>query len=232
MQKLAIIPARSGSKGLPDKNIINLNEKPLMYYTIKAALASQCFDEVMVSTDSEKYAEIARQCGASVPFLRSPQMSGDHTDSWDSVREVLNNYKKMNKEFDYIALLQPTSPLRNVNDIKEIMYLIKDPDVHNAVAVTEVDHPIQWCFKLSENSLMDKMAVSPYSHMRRQELETYYRENGAAYIVNAIRIMDPAYNFYSDKCIAYIMPRERSIDIDTRMDLQIAGLLLREMNHL
>ena len=105
MRNIAIIPARSGSKGLPDKNIKLLQGKPLLAYTIEAAIKSGCFTEVMVSTDSEKYAEIAWEYGAKVPFLRSKVMSSDTASSWDMVEEVLDNYKQLNQEFDSFCLL-------------------------------------------------------------------------------------------------------------------------------
>lgn len=219
MKSLAIIPARSGSKGLRDKNIIDLNGKPLMYYTIKAALDSGCFDEVMVSTDSEKYADVARQCGANVPFLRSEKTSSDVAGSWDAVREVLGNYQKMGRIFDYVTLLQPTSPLRTSKDIQGAFQLLAREDVHNVVSVTEVDHPVQWCFKMPENGSMEELATSPYSYMRRQDLDTYYRENGAIYTVDAKRINEPEYNFYTDSCCGYVMHRLKSIDIDSELDL-------------
>lgn len=221
MRNIAIIPARSGSKGLPDKNIVDLCGRPLMYYTIKAALDSGCFEEVMVSTDSERYAEIAKGCGAKVPFLRSEEMSGDTAGSWDAVREVLSMYRNIGKTYDYVALLQPTSPLRDAEDIRGVFDRLHETGANNAVAITEVDHPVQWCFRLPKTGWMDEMAASPYRHMRRQELEKYYRENGAVYVVDADKIMDAQYNFYADKCIGYIMPREKSVDIDTKIDLVI-----------
>ena len=111
LKSIAIIPARSGSKGLPDKNIRPLNGIPLIAYTIKAALDSGMFDTVMVSTDSEKYAEIARKYGAEVPFLRSAATSGDKSSSWDAVKEVLAQYEsQLGKTYDVVALLQVTSP--------------------------------------------------------------------------------------------------------------------------
>lgn len=222
MKCLAIIPARSGSKGLPDKNIIDLCGKPLMYYTIRAALDSGCFDKVMVSTDSEKYAEVAKSCGADVPFLRSEAMSGDTAGSWDTVREVLEKYKKHGEMFDYVALMQPTSPLRTEADVRGIFQMLTRPDVHNAVTVTEVDHPVQWCFRMPESGSMEEIANSPYNNLRRQDLETYYHENGAIYLVDANKIMDSKYDFYADNCYGYIMSRERSIDIDSRIDLLLA----------
>ena len=117
MKPLAIIPARSGSKGLRDKNIKPMAGKPLMVYSIQAALDSGVFDEVMVSTDSEHYADIAREWGGSVPFLRSETTSTDHASSWDMVKEVLEGYRSLGKEYDSFCLLQPTSPLRTAQDI-------------------------------------------------------------------------------------------------------------------
>lgn len=226
MKNIAIIPARSGSKGLKNKNIADLKGKPLMYYTIKAALESNCFDEVMVSTDSEQYADIAKKCGAKVPFLRSEKLSDDYAGSWDVVREVILNYKRREKEFNYVSLLQPTTPLRKSDDIKEAFNILCKNEANSLTSVTDVEHPVQWCFKLTNNNWLDEMAKSPYNYMRRQELEKYYHENGAIYIVDAKKILDKYYNFYEDKCIAYVMPRERSIDIDTKLDLLYAKMLM------
>ena len=227
MANIAIIPARSGSKGLPNKNIKELLGHPLIYYTVKAAIDSKLFDTVMVSTDSNEYADIAIKCGAEVPFLRSIEMSSDIASSWDTVREVLSNYIKQGKKYDYVALLQPTSPLRDANDIKNTWKKMLDSDANNAVSVTEVEHPVQWCFKLPENGSMDEMATSPYNYIRRQELDTYYRENGAIYIVDARKIINKEYNFYADKCVGYIMLQNKSIDIDSEIDFAVAEAYMK-----
>ena len=232
MNNIAIIPARSGSKGLPDKNILDLNGHPLMYYTIKAALKSGCFDTVMVSTDSEKYADIAKSCGAEVPFLRSEELSSDTAGSWDVVREVLTQYKVMGNSFDYVALMQPTSPLRNAEDIKNAFKMLSRDNVHTVVSVTEVEHPVQWCFTMPECGSMKTYAESPYNQMRRQDLETHYRENGAIYIVNASKILNRDYNYYGDNCYGYVMPGERSMDIDSRMDFMIADIYQKKLREL
>lgn len=228
MNTLAIIPARSGSKGLKDKNIVYIYGRPLMDYTIKAARDSKCFDIIMVSTDSDIYADIARKCGAEVPFLRSKFTSGNTAGTWDVVREVLTKYRNLGKEFDYVAVLQPTSPLRNADDIRRAFDMIKEKDECNVVSVTETAHPVQWCFKLDETCSLKEYADSPYSFMRRQDLDVHYQENGAIYFVNAKKIIDKDYNFYRDNCYAYIMPRERSIDIDEEMDLVILRAILQE----
>ena len=229
MKNIGIITARSGSKGLPDKNILDLNGHPLMYYTIKAALKSGCFDTVMVSTDSEKYADIAKSCGAEVPFLRSEELSSDTAGSWDVVREVLTQYKVMGNSFDYVALMQPTSPLRNAEDIKNSFKMLSSDNVHTVVSVTEVEHPVQWCFTMSESGSMKTYAASPYNQMRRQDLETHYRENGAIYIVNASKILNRDYNYYGDNCYGYVMSGERSMDIDSRMDFMLANIYQKNL---
>ena len=123
---LCIIPARSGSKGLKDKNIKMFCGRPLMALTIEAALNSKLFDEVMVSTDSELYAEIARDFGATVPFLRSDEMATDKAGTWDTAREVVSKYRELGKEFDTICLLQPTSPMRTSENIVNAYKVFKE----------------------------------------------------------------------------------------------------------
>ena len=228
MKIIAIIPARSGSKGLPDKNIKSVCGRPLMDYTIKAAIDSECFETVMVSTDSEKYAEIAKKCGADVPFMRSTITSGDEAGSWDVVREILNTYMKKGIIYDYVALLQPTSPLRSAVDIRMAVKMLDADSVNNVVSVTETEHPVQWCFTLPADLEMLEYAKSPYNNMRRQDLIKHYQENGAIYLVNADKIINDDYNLYEDKCFAYIMPRERSIDIDTKLDLIVLKAIIEE----
>ncbi len=227
MKAIAIIPARSGSKGLKDKNIIEVAGHPLINYSINAALDSNCFDTVMVSTDSERYAEISRKCGAEVPFLRSELTSSDTAGTWDAVREVLDRYRIKGHEFDYVAVLQPTSPLRTADDIKGVFEMLHTHKAHNVVTVTETAHPVQWCFTLDKDCSLEGYAKSPYSQMRRQELEKHYQENGAIYLVDARKIMDKNYNLYLDKCRAYVMPKERSIDIDEKIDLVIMEAMLK-----
>lgn len=232
MKNIAIIPARSGSKGIKDKNIINVCGKPLIDYTIKAALESECFDTVMVSTDSEQYADISRNCGAEVPFLRSEFTSSDTAGTWDAVREVLQNYKTLGKSFDCVAVLQPTSPLRSVEDIRGAYEMLLDNKVGNVVTVTETAHPVQWCFPLSKGNSLADYAASAYNQMRRQDLEKHYQENGAIYFVKADRILEPDYNLYQDDCYAYIMPRERSIDIDEKIDLLLVETIIQNKENM
>lgn len=230
MKLLAIIPARSGSKGLPDKNIIELYGRPLIDYTIKAALKSGCFAKVMVSTDSEKYAEISRACGAEVPFLRSEATSTDTAGSWDVVREVLNKYEELGESFDYVCLLQPTSPLRSAEDIRESVELLKREEVNTVLAVVEADYPPFRYFQLDEVRSFSLYVRPKDPKIRRQDLERYYRVNGAVYLVDAKKIMDPTYVFIRDNCYAHVMPYHRSIDIDNPVDLIVAKSIIEAMN--
>ena len=161
MKTIAIIPARSGSKGLKDKNIADICGKPLIYYTISAALESKCFDTVMVSTDSEEYAKVSIRCGAEVPFLRSEEMSRDTSGTWDAVREVLTQYKNLGQKYDYVAVLQPTSPLRTKEDIQKAYDMLQNENTNSVVSVTETEHPIQWCFKLDNTRSLSEFAKSP-----------------------------------------------------------------------
>lgn len=224
---LAIIPARSGSKGLTDKNIMNLDGKPLLAYSVEAALQSGLFDIVHVSTDSQEYSEIAKTYGADEPFLRDKQNAEDNSSSWDAVREALRKYQATGKTFDICVLLQPTSPMRSAGDIRDAYRFFVDNKAKSLTSVTEVDHPVQWCFQLDDTCSMKAFASSPYKNCRRQELEKYYHENGAIYIARVKDICDPLFDFYSEKCIAYVMDSDRSIDIDTEKDFIIAEAMMQ-----
>lgn len=227
LKAIAIIPARSGSKGLKDKNIRPLRGKPLLAYSVEAAIQSGIFDTVHVSTDSRQYADFAAAYGADVPFLRDTRNAEDASSTWDAVREALRNYAAMGKRFDICVLLQPTSPMRTAKDIREAYEQFAVSRARSLTGVTAVDHPVQWCFRLDGACSLREFASSPYKNSRRQELEPYYRENGAIYIVGTDDILDPDFDFYSDECIAYVMERSRSIDIDTLEDFILAEILMK-----
>lgn len=223
MRNIAIITARSGSKGLPDKNIKELAGKPLIAYSIEAARDSGCFETIMVSTDSEKYAEIGREYGAEVPFLRSVETSSDTAGSWDVVMEVLARYKDLGKTFDTVCLLQPTSPLRKAEDICGGYKLLEEKSADAITAVTEVDHSPLWCMTLPEDLSLKKFNEEKRIEAPRQLLDTYYRINGALYIR---KVAEDGVDLCSEREYAYAMPRERSVDIDTELDFRFAELLL------
>ncbi len=227
MKNIAIIPARSGSKGLKDKNIKLLNGKPLMAYTIEAALKSAQFDEVMVSTDSEKYAEIAKSFGAKVPFLRSAETSTDKASSWDTVAEVLGRYAENGQTFDSLCLLQPTSPFRASEDIKKAYELYNSKADFAVISVCEAEHSPLWCGHLPESGEFLNF-INEDAMKQRQAGGKFYRLNGAIYIVNCEKFKTDRY-FYQSGSFAYIMPQERSIDIDTALDFKMAEFLINSL---
>ena len=227
MKNIAVIPARSGSKGLPDKNIKPVNGKPLLAYTIEAALESGCFDTVHVSTDSERYAEIARRYGADVPFLRSAALATDTASTWDAVREVLARYDELSKRFDTMMLMQPTTPLRTGEDVKEAYALLQKKQAKSVIAVCEVDHSPLWCDTIPDSGSMKGFGRKDLAWVNRQDLRPYYRVNGAIYLlsVNGINI-PPDDEIYEDNCYALFMDRKKSVDVDSEDDLALVEFLL------
>ncbi len=230
MGNLAIIPARSGSKGLKDKNIKLLSGKPLLAYTIEAAIESGLFDEIMVSTDSSEYADIAKQWGANVPFLRSDEASTDNASSWDVVKEVIEEYKNLGVSFDTVTLLQPTSPLRTSINIIEGYKVMEEKDANFVVGVCEMDHSPLWANTLPEDYSMKNFITPEIVDMPRQSIPIYYRINGALYIVKVEYLMRTR-DIYGDRSFAIIMSKENSIDIDSLYDFVIAGFILSNRSH-
>ena len=197
-----------------------------MVYSIDAALKSKLFHEVMVSTDSDVYADIAKNAGANVPFFRSTESSSDFASSWDTVREVLTNYKEMGQDFDTVCLLQPTSPLRKVEDITNAYRCFSDYKADSVIGVCEAEHSPIWINTLPKSMRMDNFVNIDAQGKGRQELGKYYRINGAVYIVYAKTILENRSIYYNS--IAYIMPQKRSIDIDCILDFKVAEVFLQE----
>jgi CMP-N,N'-diacetyllegionaminic acid synthase len=224
-KNIAIIPARSGSKGLLNKNIKLLHGKPLLAYSIDAALTSELFDEVYVSTDSTEYAKIAMEYGASVPFLRNEATATDKASSWDVVREALNRYQELGKTFDMVTLLQPTTPLRKAEDIKNAYQLYQEKKANAIVSVCEMDHSPLWSNTLPENLSLENFIRKEVSSLPRQELNTYYRINGGIYMVKVDYFLQ-VQSIYQSECFAYIMDKKCSVDIDDAFDFAVAEAIL------
>lgn len=223
MKNIAIIPARSGSKGLIDKNIKLLNGLPLIAYSIIAAQKANLFDEIFVSTDSLEYADIARKFGANTRFLRDEKLSNSTASSWNVIRDVLTKFEGIGKKFDTVALLQPTSPLRTEQDIINSYELLNSENASSIIGICEAEHSPLWMNTLPIDFSMDKFITEELAKPR-QQLETYYRINGAIYITKTAVIMKGD-NIYQNS-FAYIMPKERSIDIDTKYDFDVAEYLM------
>lgn len=220
---IAIIPARGGSKGLPGKNIKLLNGKPLIAYTIEAALSSKFIDRVIVSTDSNQIANIAIDSGAEVPFIRPEYLSTDRSLAIDNYIYTIDRLiKGTGEKISEFIVLQPTSPLRTSNDINNAIKLFIEKNADSVISYTEETHPVFWHKKIREDLTFKDIFENKMSN--RQDFNKTYYPNGAIFIFKYGLIKQKEY--YSKKSYAYIMPRERSIDIDTINDFEYAEYLL------
>lgn len=224
MKKIAIIPARSGSKGLPNKNILMLGNKPLIAYTIEAALKSKEFERIIVSTDSLEYKYIAEKFGAEV-FMRSEDLANDKASSFVVIEDVL---KRINDEINYFVLLQVTSPFRNENHIKESINLFENNfnKYNYLVSMQKSDKSSSLINPIYDNTL--KEYSIDYSNYSRQKYDEYH-PNGAIFI-GKIKEYLKQKHFFGEKSIAYFMNREDSIDIDDSLDFEIAITILNKKN--
>lgn len=226
MRHISIIPARSGSKGIKDKNIKPLLGQPLLQYSVQAALDSEIFDCVHVSTDSEQYADLARKCGAEVPFLRDKEFSTDSADSWNVVRFVLEQYKNIGQDFDLVTLLQPTSPLRNAEDIRSAYHIFCEKKAESVVSISETAHS-----PLLTNIVDESLSLNGFINLkeigRRQDMPKYYCINGAIYMIKT-SLLDRITDLYGENSFGYIMPKTRSIDIDSMLDFRMVEIILEE----
>tara|TARA_A100001035_G_C27772332_1_gene497037 strand:- start:1349 stop:2032 length:684 start_codon:yes stop_codon:yes gene_type:complete len=217
----AIIPARGGSKGIYKKNIYPLMGKPLILWTIEAALKSCCFNKIIVSTDDQEIADIAKSGGVDVPTLRPAYLSTDKTPIIKFVLELI----KKDINFEDIMLLQPTSPLRDHIDIKNIIKLKNKLNSNSAVSVVKsINHP-NLAYEM-ENFVLNKFIKSE-KILPRQLMKNSYNINGAIYLASRDYILKEK-EFYGSNTIGYEMPPERSIDIDNYIDIDWAEFLLKK----
>ena len=219
---LALIPARGGSKGIKDKNITHLCGKPLIAYSVACGMQSKYVDSVVVTTDSEKIAEVARQYGAWVPFLRPPELASDTAKTLDAVLHAVKSLAEMGEQYDAVLLLQPTQPLRTSEDVDGAIEAYFAQGCEDLVSVSQVsDHPI--LIRTVEGGRLKNLL--PFSSTcRRQDMPAYYLVNGCIYI-NAIERLNENTSF-NDNPIPYIMKKSHSVDIDEPIDLQVAEYYL------
>ena len=220
---LAIIPARGGSKRLPRKNILDLAGKPLIEWSIEAGLKSKYIDKVVLTSEDAEILSIAKDIGVDV-IDRPVQLSTDSSTSFDVVKHAVETIEK----YDYIILLQPTSPLRNEKHIDEAVELLIEKNADSVVSVCEVDHSPLWSNTLPDDGSMKDFLRPEVAGKRSQDFEKYYRLNGAIYICKTKPMMNYKTLFLKDNSYAYIMETSRSVDIDTYSDYLLANLILKE----
>lgn len=220
---IALIPARGGSKGLPGKNIKKLKGNPLIAYTIEAALQAKCIDRVVVSTDDLEIAEVSKKFGAEIPFMRPKHLASDSAIAIDTYIYVLEKLEQNESiSVDEVMVLLPTCPLRNNEDICNAYSIFKNRNADSVVSYTTEQHPIYWHKYIDSNGRLEEI----FSHelANRQEFRKSYYPNGAIYIFKSELLRQRKY--FSDKSFAYIMPRKRSVDIDTLDDFKYAEFLM------
>jgi N-acylneuraminate cytidylyltransferase/CMP-N,N'-diacetyllegionaminic acid synthase len=226
---LCVIPARSGSKGIKNKNIIKLGNQPLIAWPIKSALKSKYIDMVIVSTDSLKIASIAKKYGAEVPFLRPKKLAGDNSSTIDVIKHALKFFKKEKKYFDYILCLESTSPLTSAKDIdNSINILFKNSNKANSivgVSNCSSQHP-EYLFYKKKNNLL-KRYLNKKNYLRRQDLSNLYFIDGSLYL-SKIKSLFLNNSFVSKKTISFIMPKYKSFEIDDYIDLLIYKILIKK----
>jgi len=220
LKTLALIPARGGSKGIPRKNIRLLAGKPLIAWSIQAALACPEIERVVVSTDDAEIAEISRRWGAEVPFMRPAELAQDDSPSMDTVLHALRQLP----QFDAVVLLQPTSPLRTKADIQGCLAMAATEQARCIVSISEPASSPYWMFTLEQNGSLSKLISAP-EVTRRQDLSPAYAINGALYYAQTGWLRANK-NFLTAETLGYVMPPEKSLDIDTPLDWKIAELLL------
>ena len=228
---IAIIPARRGSKRLPGKNTMNFGGKPLIAWTIQAAIESKYIDRVVVSTDSNQIANLSKKYGADVPYLRPEILACDESSTIDVVLHMLNYLEKIGEFYDYVVLLQPTSPLRNARDINESIDLLFDRESDAVVSVCKAEHSPLWCGKLLSDMEMSTFLDSSVLNKRSQDLDQYYRLNGAIYLCRVNRLKKEKNFVLKSRCIAYEMDQDRSIDIDSHLDFDFAYFCLKKQQN-
>ena len=218
---LAIIPARGGSKRLPKKNILDLNGKPLISWSIEAGLKSKYIDKVMVSSDDEEILDISKQYAVDT-IKRPEELASDTATTFEVLKHIIDSVEK----YDYIVLLQPTSPLRDEKHIDEAIELLEFKSADAVVSISEMAHSPLWSNTLEDSLSMVGFLRDDVLTKRSQDLEKYYRLNGAIYICKTDKLLKNKTFFLKENIFAYKMDRESSIDIDEELDFKIARALL------
>lgn len=226
---LAIIPARSGSKGILHKNLHLLKGKELIRYTIEAAKQSKYIDRIFISTDSADYRECFEKMGVEVPFLRPAELAADNSPTIATVMHVINELReRLGEQYDYMVLLQPTSPLRQSFHIDEALELLLNSGCNSLVSVSTVEeHPLLMR-TIKADGTVARLLPEEQSTVRRQDFPAYYKVNGAIYI-NAVDGDLNNGTSLNDNKLAYVMERSYAVDIDEMADVEKAELILKRL---
>lgn len=223
-KKIAVITARGGSKRIPKKNIKEFCGKPILAYSIEAALESHIFDEVMVSTDSQEIADIATSYGASVPFLRSEATSNDYATTNDVLKEVFAEYEKRGMHFDIAVCIYPTAPFITAKKLQDAVQLMEKEKADAVTPVVQFSFPPQRAFVIREDNLRYQFPENAVK--RSQDLEPVYHDCGQFYVMKVENVLK---GIPANKSVPLIMPETEVQDIDNETDWRIAEMKYRVM---
>lgn len=221
MKKIAIIPARGGSKRIPRKNIKDFLGKPIIAYSIEAAIKSGVFDEVMVSTDDSEIAEISKEYGANVPFFRSSELSSDMAMTAPVLLEVLNEYLKLGQKFDYCCCIYPCAPFINPQKIEEGLETMLNKQANSATPVVQFSYPIQRALRIKNEKI--SMIFPENLEVRSQDLEKTYHDVGQYYWIKTDNFFVEK-QLFSKNAVPILIPESEVQDIDTEEDWKIAEI--------
>lgn len=219
---LAIIPARGGSKRLPRKNVLALSAKPLIAWSIEAGINSKYIDKVVVTSDDDEILNISKKYGAET-IQRPDELASDMATTFDAIKHTIDNML----DYDYIVLLQPTSPLRNQYHVDGAIELLESKNADAVVSVCEMEHSPFWSNTLPKDGNMNSFLRDQVLNKRSQDLEKYYRLNGAIYICKTEKLIEEKTFMLKENIFAYMMDRKTSIDIDDKIDFLVAQELIK-----
>lgn len=225
---LGLVPARGGSESVPGKNLVEVGGRPLIAWTIEAANRAASIDRVVVTTDSEEIAAEARRCGAEAPFLRPEELARADTPGIEAVLHAVRWLEKQEGyRPDWVMLLQPTSPLREPEDIDGAVRLALEKRADAVVGVCDVTHHPYWAKAVAEDGRLVEFLTLDREYARRQDLPAVYGINGAIYAARRQVLLDRE-SFYTDRTWPWVMPPDRSLDVNIAWDVRVADLVLRE----
>ena len=222
MNILGLVPARSGSQELKNKNLLKINGKTLIERVLIQAKKSKYINKVFLSTDSSDYKKILKKLNLENNYIRPKKLATNTASIYDVARHAVSWYEKNNWDADYVVILQPTTPFRLAKDIDKVIKILIRSNADSAISITKVRYPVHWMLKLNKNNLISSIFKKGNQYIRRQDAPKYYKPSGAIYVLKTSLLKKIKYLLPTKKTIGVEMPQIKSINIDTKLDFLIA----------
>ncbi len=227
---IAIIAARGGSRGLKNKNILKLGNKPIIAHSIISALKSKYISKVIVSTDSKTIAKISKRYGAEVPFMRPKKLSGYNSNILDAFKHAINFYANKGENYKSFVSLGASCPLRNTKDIDRSINIFYKKKALTLISVKEIEKPVEWLLSKNKDNKLQRF-IKQSKFVNRQNYQKHYIPNGSIYVFNTKKLIDNIdknQDYFNKRTFCYVMPKERSVDIDDLSDLKLARFYFKK----